>query len=1188
MGALRFTQEQITAITAKEKTLLVSAAAGSGKTAVLVERIVRLLTDRDHPTRLRRMLIMTFTRAAAGEMRERLARRIQAMAEDDPETAGMAMEDLDGAMICTIHSYCQHLLEREFQAAGIDARLRVCREQDALPLMDRAFREALNAVLEEPTPETDKLVKNFRQGELREMVGSYHDFLMNLPDPQDWMERAVSQLRVENLRDMPWTGVLRQKHMEQLEGLRETLAAMEGMFADPDAVEALTATLESDREVFENLLDAVRANPDGMAEAIRNVKYARAASGKNLTEEQKAWKERFAALRKAFKDGLEEIRGEADLNEARELRDLRTVSDFIAGLNRLTWLTHGHFAAEKNRRGLIDFQDMEQMALGILRDDDLRQTAQEEFDHIFVDECQDVSAVQDAIIQQLHGENNCLFMVGDVKQSIYRFRHADPTRFLQRSRAFGREAGSPERAIFLQKNFRSTPRVLQAVNEVFSRAMRERVTELDYLPEDALVPGLEVTPENNHPVEICLIRNPEKANRAERLRAEAGALARRMKEMKGRLLVDSKGRRVPCSWRHMAVLMATVSTSGEALAELLQSEGIPVYFDGRTAFFETREIREVKSLLEIIDNPTQDMQLLCVLKMPLFAFTDEELAQIRNRSRGKKTFQQAFLAACEGEDRLAAKCAAARDRIDEWRFRAEYMPVIDLMWMLIRDTGYYAYCGAEPGGELRQANLRLMCKKADDYMQDGGVTLSGLIQSLNQEMTSGDATSAKVLGENEDLVRIMTMHKSKGLEFPVVFLTRLGEGIEGGRHAELLQTHRTLGACLPWIDRELGVKRKTFGTAALRWAKARDERAERCRLLYVAMTRAREKLVMIASEEECDKTAWTMEPGDARVAATGCMMDWVMQAVCDQAPMCAEHDGAAGDFSVIHEEAAPIAVADAAVELSVIQRWLNEEALTRNADALWQPWWYDKPAQRAPRPLKTSVTSLVKREVLGDLFATDEEEDEESKRKPEEAELPLRLSPLQERPAFMEEKKQQTAAERGTLTHRFLSLVSLERLRDAAEGEIPAILREESGDMVARGLFTEEEMRLVQTGKAGAFFRTEPGRRMLRAESVRREWSFTLVADRKKNTLLQGIIDCAFEENGAWILCDYKTDHIVSEDAFVQRHRDQLRWYAYALEALTGKKVREQWLYAIEKEKAILVAVDNPVEKGSGLSTSCD
>ncbi len=1176
MGALRFTQEQINAITAKEKTLLVSAAAGSGKTAVLVERIVRLLTDRDHPTRLRRMLIMTFTRAAAGEMRERLARRIQAMAEDDPETAGLAMEDLDGAMICTIHSYCQHLLEREFQAVGVDARLRVCKDQEAIPLMDRAFRDAMNEVLESPDAATERLVMNFRQGELREMVDSYHTFLMNLPDPEGWMRKAADQLRADSLEEIPWTETLREKHLQQLESVRGMLTAMDALFDEADAVEALAATLESDREAVLGAILEARAEPERIGEILRNLKFARAASGKNLTEGQKAWKERFAALRKALKAQIEEIRAEADLNEERELRDLRDIADCIEGLNRLTWAVHGHFSEEKNKRGLIDFQDMEQLALAVLRDEDLRRTAQEEFDHIFVDECQDVSAVQDAIIQMLHGEDNSLFMVGDVKQSIYRFRHADPTLFLRRSRTYGRGEGCAERAIFLQKNFRSNPRILGAVNAVFDRAMREKVTELDYLPEDALVPGLPAAEENDKPVEICLVQNPEESRQRDRLRAEAGAIARRMKEMKGKTLVDDgHGHRVPCSWRHMAVLMSTVSSTGEALTELLQSEGIPVYFDGKTSFFETREIREVKSLLEIIDNPTQDLQLLCVLKMPLFAFTDEELAQIRCRVRGKKTFCQAFLSVCaeENPDQLAAKCARAKAQIDEWRFRAEYMPLIDLMWLLIRDTGYYAYCGAEPGGELRQANLRLMCKKADDYAQNGGVTLSGLIESLNQEMSSGDATSAKVLGENEDLVRIMTMHKSKGLEFPIVFLLRLGEGLGGKGRTELLQTHRNLGVCLPWIDREKGVKRKTFGSAAMKWARARDERAERCRLLYVAMTRARERLILVASEDSCDRKTWLMAPGDARVAEAGCMMDWVMQAVCDLAPARAELDGEAGDFTVTHEAAQPITVAEGAVELSGIRRWLNEVALTRNADSLWQPWWYDTPTARTWRPLKTSVTSLVREEVLKDPFALGEEEDEATKRKGEELELPLRLSPLQERPLFMEEEKKLTAAERGTLTHRFLSLVPLEALRGAEPAAYGAILREESRQLVARGIFREEEMRAVQIDRAGSFYTSELGRRMLRSDTVRREWSFNLAADAKTRTLLQGVIDCAFLEDGAWILCDYKTDHILSEEAFIQRHRQQLGWYAYALERLTGTPVREQWLYAIELEKAI------PVEK---------
>lgn len=1158
----QWTREQRAAIDARNYTILVSAAAGSGKTAVLVERIVGLLRE---GFRLDRMLIVTFTRAAAAEMRQRLNQRIAKEAADHPDQMGQALDDLEAAEISTIHSFCQKVIRNDFQAVGVDPLTRVCDEQQKQVLFEQAFCDAMNELLDDPSQnDFQAFAEAFEQQEIREITQRLYTFLMSLPDPFEWLDQKINAINREPYEEHPWYQTLVDHSARQLQGAAMLLQAQQSMFDEPDAVEPLRETWEKDVQGYQRLMALNAGTPQKMYEALATFSFGRAASCRNLTEEQQAWKKRYTKMRDELKALIKQTAEGLKIDEPKLRLELPVIEKHLRGLALLTKKTQEFFLSYKLRQNVVDFNDLEQMTLQILQQEEYRARLQQDYDHIFVDECQDVSAVQDAILQSIHGENSCLFMVGDVKQSIYRFRLADPTLFLMRMRTYSDDEKARERRIFLQKNFRSRTNILDATNRVFRQLMKADVTELDYLPEDELVPGRAT--QNDPPVEIHLLdTSSEEEEDVDELEAESRVVVERVKFFLTQTL-EERGQERLYQYRDMVILLPKVSRIGPALAELLQQQGVPVYFDGAENYFGLPEIKQMSALLSVIDNPLQDVPLLAVLKMTPFRLTDEELADIRLCKTGRDIpFYEAFQACRCEETRIGQRCADIWNMLQEWRFRQQIMSVKDFVWYIIRETGFYAACGALPEGTLRQANLRLLCQRAAEYEEHGGVTLSGFLKQMNEQQQAGDSRSAKELGENENLVRIMTIHKSKGLEFPVVFCMRLSGRLHLPKRSGL-KMHSRLGVCLPYVNRTLNIRRETLGDDAFEIQRLLDEKAERARLLYVAMTRARERLILIGCEPPEGKPCWHMADSGYRIWAADSMMDWVMQTVSTE--LSTSYPQAATPWNVRDWSNFGNEAVDNNRLIHNLAGWLQSVTAVparQQSEALWQ-----EPEEQAIMPLKTSVSSLSKKKMLNDpMPLTDEEEDGESKHQDETIVAPLRLSDIPSRPAFMEEK-QITGAERGTLIHRALSLMNLDDLRTADPAGRYAILRDNLHKMMECGCLTADEAKLVNLRRLTAFYNSPIGQRILESQEVRREWGFNLKLT-EQDTLLQGVIDCAFIENGQWVLLDYKTDRIEDEEAFVQHYAMQLEWYARALERITDKKVKEMWLYALSRDQAYSV-----------------
>lgn len=1161
-----WTKQQEQAIRARNHTILVSAAAGSGKTAVLVERIVSLVRE---GASMNRMLIVTFTKAAAAEMRQRLAKRISREAISRDPAMVKALDELETTQISTIHAFCQRVIRSHFEQVGVDPLVRVCDEQQQKLLFEAAFTTAMDELLDERTDENFLLLADaWKQDKLLSLTEQLYDFLMALPKPFAWLDEHVEQLS-QPLMQQPWVETLENAAKLQVGAMDDALIAIRSLFDLPNAVMDRMEALNADTQLISALQGL---EGEALRKAVANFSLPRLSPKRGLSAEEKEWGKRFSDGRTAIKKRAERANELLNPDFAQLERELPAIQAQLRGLAALVKRTHQHFREEKNARNCMDFGDMEQYTLDILEQPEVRAQMQGEFDHIFVDECQDVSQVQDAILQAIHGEQNCLFMVGDVKQSIYRFRKADPTLFLGRMQTFSEDEGARERKIVLQQNFRSSFPVLDATNRVFRQTMRPAVTELTYAPEDELICGLGAR-EDDPPVMVHLLRGPdirdalegsasEAAGHEEVLQTEARVVARRIKELLGTTMPDGK----TISYRDMVILLAQTTNLAQTVVDALTEEGIPTFYDGAESYFNLPEIMDMKALLSLLDNAQQDFPLLTVLKMVQFSLTDEELAQIRLMQTGQNVpFYQAFAKACDGEDEFAQKCRKISEKLETWRFQAEVMRLSDFIWHLMTDSGYYAAVGALPKGEVRQGNLRMLYERAQAFEAEGGVTLAAFITRMDEQERGGDSISAKMLTENEDLVRVMTMHKSKGLEFPVVFLMNMERRLLWTQTSELM-LHPKLGVAMPYINRKLNICRRTLMQEAFEEQRRLDELAERARLLYVAMTRAKLHLELVATVADLERTKWDLDlpPSDSRVREAGSMITWVMQAISTDAhTKSTNYPQAATPWDCRDWDELPQKTVDKVGETEADASKVLSLLQTAPPEGVFP----EKTVQTDILPLKTSVSALVKKQADA-LPLSDVEEDAETKHAVDENGTPLLLSELPRRPAFMEEKRM-TAAERGTLTHRALSLMPLDALR--AADDIPTVIREALEAMQKRGLFTEEELHIISVGAISGYFTSEIGRRMLQSGNVRREWAFNLRLTGKQALLLQGVIDCAFEENGAWVLVDYKTDRVDDEQTLVNRYAEQLAWYARALAEITGKPVKERYLYALRVGKAIAV-----------------
>lgn len=1176
----KWTQAQQEAIDARNPELLVSAAAGSGKTAVLVERIIRLAAQ---GAQLDRMLIVTFTRAAAGEMRERIQSRLAQSADQGDAQMHRQLTLMENCQISTLHGFCQRVLREHFQAVGLDPQTKLCDPALGNRLFHEAAQEAMLACFERADPDFDHLAQRFEQSDILSMMEELYTFLMSLQDPWGWLENQLAPLP-DSLGAHPWTQALLADLNMQLQGLAPLLRQMRVKLSQPDAVEAYESFWKADQALCREILAAGKKGMEALHQALEAAQWRRAPTSRGLEGAQAQWVEDYKALRESLKKLCQEVKKQSIPSLAKAGADMAAMAPSRRGLALAVKALDQSFARAKEELGVMDFNDLEHLTLRALEQPGVREALGQAYDHIFVDEYQDVSQIQEAILQSLHGPENLLFMVGDVKQSIYRFRLADPTLFLSKQERFSKEADAPKRKLVLQQNFRSQPQVLQGVNQVFDHVMRREVTEIAYDGEARLVPGR--CEAEGDCLWLNLVLKAE-----ENPLAEYQAAAQLVLEALENPLPDGKGGLRPCQLRDIAILMPKTKGAGNQLAQVLKDNGIPVYLEGDEEYFDLPEIHTVMETLKAVDNPLQDLPLLTALSLPCFELSRQELALIRLEDQSKNCpFHRAFSKACLRKDALGEKCRRAEAQLEEWRFLKENLPLDQMIWRLISDAGIYCQAGALPGGENRQGNLRLLCQRAYEYAQSQSGGLAGFLKEGEALRAAQDGKTAKLLGEGENLVRVMTIHKSKGLEFPVTLVVGLGQAMHLPAKARL-RLHKELGLALPYVNPEDRITRPTLAMAAIALRQRMEEKAERARLLYVAMTRARERLVLIGAVKRYPLSVWQLPMSAYGVYAAGSLLDWVCQALWKKEDFPTLNLGVSTDSTDYPqgEKRWKIRIFDETVHKNVenpsqfhtlISQWekeltepVEEEVASRLKAASQAP----NPAELLP--LKTSVSALCRQAFAGAApVMEEEEEDARAKGVPQWTVAPLQMSPLPELPAFLAGAQEEArGAARGTAVHQALSALDYAPLRGLRGEELRCRAEAQLDEMAARGYLTRAQRDSVQAGWLCRFLESPLGRRALAAPWVKREWAFNFRLPGTQSTLVQGVIDLCFQEAEAWVLADYKTDYYEDPALLKTRYQGQLRLYGQALAAITGKPVKELWLFGLRRGDALLIEGENPL-----------
>lgn len=1256
----KWTKEQAEAINARGCNLLVAAAAGAGKTAVLVERIIKKITDKTNPVDIDRMLIVTFTNAAAAEMRERIGAAISKELDRNPDSENMRrqLSLLSRANIMTIHSFCKEVITKHIESVEIDPNFRIADETESVLMRIEAMSEVINEQYDQDRQDFLELLEwyggNANDQKIHDMVIGIYNFIQSSPWPEQWLTEKIEALNIEDDCDFAKTlwgkAILKSCRME-LNNARQMLKRAIEILKGAEDLEQYIPVFEEDLSNVEVLLRAVAESEksegnnaywDRLYDLVHETEFSKLPrAGKNADKEKQ---ETVKKIRDGVKDIInKKIKEKLITDRSYEIiKDLQAIYPVMLCLGRLVSEFTARYNEKKRSRSVIDFNDLEHLCLKILarktengiEPSDVALEYREYFDEIMVDEYQDSNMVQEIIIRMISRHDSDkpnVFMVGDVKQSIYRFRQARPELFLDKYNTFGDEEGDKNRRILLYKNFRSRTEIINAVNFIFSTIMSEDAGELDYTDKEALNPGAdfgEFTHENVRTggyVEFHLIQTEEEDNGGDaadadesaaddndcddtdeeesaemidNIQSEARLIAGKILQLTGSdsdnrefyVFDKSKKEYRKAEYKDIVILLRATKNWADVFVEELAAKGIPVFADTGTGFFRTIEIQVVLSLLQIIDNPIQDIPLLAVLRSPIFSFTTEELAAVRTADK-KALLYDALRTLAEkhplaegskSEKAAAEKASMFLGKLSMWREKARYMSTDQLIWYLYQDTGYYNMVGAMPQGQQRQANLRILYDRARQFEETSYKGLFNFINFIDKLKSSrGDMGSAKILGENDNVVRIMSIHKSKGLEFPVVFLAGCGKRFNLMDMNKDVLMHQDLGFGADAVDLRLRLSRPSMAKTAISEQIRMETLSEEMRILYVAMTRAREKLIITGSVKNIGKALakWSeisygggnrIEPGG--VLKCSSYLDWIGASLMKHNPkfrieqkneayIYAPDDNTDGAHKWLvkawnKKDMLNTGLSEEESE-SDLSCWLNDITEETQRGGYWNEvnerlsWNYPY-ISLSKIPAKVTVTEL-KRRFEAELVD-------------EMGRIPVQVPPLVKKPLFLEERKGLSAAEKGTILHFVMQ--HLDFKNPDLKGQIES--------MVEKDLLTGQQAETVNVEKITRFLESELGKRMLASENVQREVPFNIeipghelyleMVDskyREEKILLQGIIDCYFEEDDGLVLIDYKTDYVPygQSSIIADRYRVQIEYYARTLAILTGKKVKEKYLY---------------------------
>lgn len=1232
--SVRWTEEQKKVIDVRNKNVLVSAAAGSGKTAVLVERILSLVCgegEDEKPLDVDRLLVVTFTKAAAAEMRERVGLALEKRLEADPENEHLQKQQtlIHSAQITTIDSFCQYVIRNYFHQIDLDPAFRIGDEGELKLLKGDVVQELLEEHYGAEDPEErarfTEFVEVYATGKsdvaIENLILQLYEFAVSYPYPKRWLAECMEPYRAQTEEDLersPWMQFLMNYVNRTFTDLEQEIRRMLDICHLPGGPYMYEDAVQADLLQVQELLSC--RGYENIRERLTDLSFARLSTKKdpNVEEERK---NQIKAFRESMKKSLKDLKEKFfNLPLTGVLDVIQKAAPTTAVLLSLTAEFADRYQEKKRLKNLADFPDLEHLALEILVEDvetgedsrmkivptDAARELSARYAQIMIDEYQDSNLIQEIILNSVsrgQGIPN-VFMVGDVKQSIYRFRLARPELFMEKYHTYPQSDEAAEIRIDLHKNFRSRREVLEGTNDVFEKLMTEAVGGITYDSAAALYLGAEMPePESgiNVPELLLLEKNKdslpetEDTDQAEltdrELEAHAAADCIRRVMAEGKVWDREAGAFRSVRYGDIVILLRSLTGWGDVYARVLNAAGIPAHTESRTGYFTTIEIQTLLNLLRIVDNPRQDIPLAAVMKSMIGGFTDVELAKIKSaypdvkfheacrkyaekkkKENVKKQDAKGKDAECTIEVQIQEKLQTFFHNLRTYREHAEFLPIHELIEELLRITGYGDYLAAEPAGTQREANVRMLIERAIAFEKTSYRGLFHFVRYMEQlQSYKEDFGEAGILGENENAVRIMTIHKSKGLEFPVVIVAGLGKSFNRQDIRSRVVIHPELGVGVDWVDAELRTRTASLPKRVLQKALDLEMLGEELRVLYVAFTRAKEKLILLGSaaklEEKMGKSL-----SFRTISTAGTYLDWVLPAVAGSGE---------SPFEV------KTVTLEGQTEEALIRQMEKEEQWEIFAHPEELPGTDEEYAKLLEKQLsdtypwqeditlqgKFSVSELKK-------MGQTEEEDADTLLYPSEEIVPYI-------PRFMSEKEPISGAARGTAYHRALECLDFRELYHSEK------VKEGLARLVEEGRMTQEQADVVRPYDIYAFARTPLAKRMSAArarEEFHTEQPFVIRMPAREleigcgsdePVLIQGIIDAWFyekNENGEneIVVVDYKTDFVKDGGELLKKYKKQLDYYQLTLERLTGKRVKEKIIYSFCLEEEIHALRLNP------------
>lgn len=1220
MASVKWTTEQQKVIDARDCNVLVSAAAGSGKTAVLVERIIQMVIDDKRPIDIDRLLIVTFTKAAASEMRERIEKALERKLMESPDNLHLQkqMTLVHSAQITTIHSFCKSIIQNYFSVIDLDPSVRLVDEVELALLKADVVADLLEEEYDKESEEFLHFIEAYSTGKTDEGIEKFilqlYNFSISYPWPKEWLEAQKESFDMENPAQMEksdWMRFLMDYICSMLESLPEKAAYAMELCQEINGPTAYYSAVESDYQIVKELAGAKTYQE--LYDAFSNLQWEKLKRISKKDEVDPDLQQEVKDIRDEVKKAVDDIKKKYFYQSVDEMfEDLSHTKDDMCVLLDLAMKFYDRFQEKKMEKKVMDFNDLEHYALNILisgHDEsgitysEVADELSQFYEEIMIDEYQDSNNVQELLLTSVSkirfGKPN-VFMVGDVKQSIYKFRLARPELFMDKLKTYKpwTEGDSAYQRIDLRKNFRSRGVVLDFTNFVFRQIMQDKLGKVEYDEDAALYLGANYPEADENyakSTEVIFITDEDELEKDEleetveesQRELEARAVTERIKSLiaEGFKVYDGDlGEYRPVRYSDIVILLRTVSGWSEDFVTILTGEGIPTVSDTQSGYFSAIEVKTVLNMLHIIDNPKQDIPLAAVLHSPMFGLSSEEMGKIRAKDK-EDDFYDAVISYMEnGEDSvLQEKIQKFFHKLEQYRRMLPYTSIHQIIEFILTDTGYYDYVSVMPAGEQRMANLDMLLQKAQDFeatSYKGLFQFNRYIERLHKYNI--DFGEAFLSDEGMDAVRIMSIHKSKGLEFPVVFVSGMGKTFNMQDARSKLIVHEDLGLGADFIDVDLRLKKPTLRKRAIQKKIALESLGEELRVLYVALTRAKEKLILTGFVKKLEDTMVKWEKSRERkkeqmgyldLASASSYYSWVGACLFYPNMLPIEITKRSWKNYIVSEVEKLV---DHQFDKEALLGWdattvhnqeLREQ-ITRHLSFLY-PFGKEQEI-----PAKFSVSELKSR------FGEEEEARklvEHQPMKDESAEgketTPLII------PKFMREEVEETPTARGILYHKIMQEINFLKVSKRHD------VLNELEQMIENRKITKEQKDSINISKIQAFFETDLAKRMKDACALgrlHRERQFvmgvpanTLPIESKSSelVLIQGIIDAYFEEEDGLVLVDYKTDYIPKgkEKEFVEKYRTQVEYYALALSKSLDKKVKEMYLYSFYLKKVIKI-----------------